>query len=81
MDVRHFAFTIDSNTEKLITIVQNGRSVDVSVRFSGDVLHEASNEHLEIDGDLKITSDEHGLTLSYPARWLGLPIRTKSRRY
>lgn len=81
MDVRQFAFTVDSDTEKLITITQNGSSVDVSVRFSGDVLHETRNEHLEIDGILNIVSDEHGLTLSYSCRWLGLRIGTKSRRY
>lgn len=81
MGVQQFSFQVDNNIEKIVTIAKIGRTVDVHVRFVTDVVVEERSDRIDAEGEIKVNSDQFGLTLSYAPRGLSRLLGNRSRRY
>lgn len=60
-----FQFQVDSDVQKHVTVEQTGRQLDVTVRFSNDVVLDTTAAHIEDVVDWKIRTDEQGLTIEW----------------
>lgn len=67
MDDEHqqFEFQVDTDTQKLISVLSFGRNMDVTVAYTADVLIEQSRTPIRNAIDVKMRTDEHGLIVEW----------------
>jgi hypothetical protein len=79
-----FAFTLDNDLVKLVTLRRTGSSLDIRVRYATDVVLEEQRHTIRSAADPTIVADGLGLVVSWRApllEWLRWPLISRTRRY
>ena len=64
---RDFQFKVDDDLQKLVTVQQIGRHLDVTVRFASDVVLSTTTDHIDNVLEPQMRADDHGLTIEWKA--------------
>jgi hypothetical protein len=79
-----FAFTLDNDLVKLVTLRPANGSMTIAVRYAGDVVLEEERHVIRPAADPTIMADGLGLVLSWRAplvEWLSWPLISRTRRF
>lgn len=60
-----FSFAVDTNTQKLVAVRQQGRSIEVNVRLAADVVLDNTTTEIRNAIDPHLRTDEHGLIIEW----------------
>lgn len=79
-----FAFTLDNDLVKLVTLSRTGGSLAIRVRYATDVVLEEQRHTIRPAADPTIVADGLGLVVSWRApllEWLSWPLISHTRRF
>jgi hypothetical protein len=79
-----FAFSVDRDLTKLVTLSYAGSRVSVRVRFADDAVVEDRSARIDGAAEPRLTVDDHGIALSWRAPLipgLNWPQTRRSRRF
>lgn len=79
-----YAFTLDNDLVKLVTLRRTSSSLDIRVRYATDVVLEEQRHTIRPAADPTVVADGLGLVISWRAPlvdWLSWPIISRTRRY
>lgn len=64
-DRQTFTFNIDAEAQKLVSIQQSERTIEVTVRIASDVVYDDSTTEIRNAIDPQMRTDEHGLIVEW----------------
>ena len=79
-----FAFTLDNDLVKLVTLRPGHGSLTIAVRYATDVVLEEERYMIRPAADPTIMADAMGLVVSWRAplvEWLSWPLVSRTRRF
>ncbi len=79
-----FAFTLDNDLVKLVTLRPGNGSLVIAVRYASDVVLEEERQVIRPAVDPTIMADGMGLVVSWRAplvEWLSWPLIRRTRRF
>lgn len=79
-----FAFTLDNDLIKLVTLRRTSNALDIRVRYATDVVLEEQRHTIRPAADPTVVADGLGLVVSWRApllEWLSWPLISRTRRY
>lgn len=76
-----FTFAMDSDMQKLVAVRQDGRNIEVNVRYAGDVVFDEAMTRIRNAIDPQMRTDEHGVIIEWKQPMIrGWDWLTYSRR-
>lgn len=81
---RSFAFTLDNDLVKLVTLTPGYGRLDIAVRYASDAVLDEEHHSLTLSDDPSIVGDELGLVIGWRAplvSWLAWPRISRTRRF
>jgi hypothetical protein len=81
---RSFAFTLDNDLVKLVTLTPGYGSLDIVVRYADDAILDEEHHIIALSGDPTIVGDAFGVVVGWRApliSWLSWPEISRTRRF